>query len=991
MSGLVAAPMALPQMAQPHSPLSASQSHLYMSRREAAASLLARGPYARGARHFGDGAVHIHVGELTVRGPLPPVGLSLQLVVMGRLARSFRLSLPTAEVEAAAQPGGAARIRIDEAVHTQESAEAMGALLAGSPLCEARLLQASGTGGADETLAIAAVDLAAMTADLEAASLPLLRPEGAIGSIVLSVRNRAEDTAEPGGLGSSSRAGSVAAPHSRPASARSSLRASGVTVASSRPGQSGLSQSSLSARSQSKLGFGVSSAMSLGSAAPAGLSDAEAERRRLQRDEMIQAQEAWWSAWRVRQLRAHREWPRWEQRMRAGYVVVVAEVRCQRKLAPPAREGGRRKKSARQIEQETRGVSVAERRAFDLSAKKEAHWHDCQMSTRQDEDKYETYTKMARDALASALGDDGGEVVVVPDSKEAWDERPTGTAWAHVPHRSDRRKWQDEANDEHLRADRSFSSVRFGAFELQAVYMRHGAVESSALHSKLASRLWPSKAKLQRLLLAFLPKELVLSFVVPTTDGAMRPVEVDDARLRLTAGEQRLELYGGAVSLPSGCGTGSLVVEGGGPNDDWERHAAHLDFDGLATGAAFNRVEVEVALQPTRRAFELPIELVSLSGARMGGVRLVATASGARTAECTLPPRSELRTDSSGAAMLRWYGHVERVDVTVEGAVATGDGAEAGVSASTWPARGDDLNSRKGRASLPRLRIVAAAARPAEPAAQRAASSTAPRAASPAAQPSLPAKSAELRLAFSVRCDDGSLRPVAPPDQLISAHADGGPKLSVSKASMRPPADAARLRLSVDAGPDADWEAHQQTVSLPAPSPFQVVLEPSRRAFELPVLVKSNGTGTPQPGVRLIGTPLGRRTRQCSLPPVAEARTDANGMATFRWRGHVEHMLVSVDGKGYDTGAPRVCETADVWPEAGEAATRDGHSVLRRMTLRIAPRAHAAEQAPSPAKTYSPPPVPMATEAVRASPVRASAVRAGARPVARVQHDEEGD
>lgn len=986
MTGLVV-PSAAPS-APPHRPLSASQSHLYKSRREAAASLLARGPYARGVQHFADGAVHVHLGELTVRGPLPPVGLSLQLVVMGRIVRTFYLSFPPAEAEAAAQPAGAARVHIDEVVHAQESAEAMGALLAESPLCEARLMQASGPGGADETLAIAAVDLAAMTSDLEEASLPLLRPEGAIGSVVLSVRNaeRATDGAEPGesGLGSSSRACSVAARPSRPTSARSSLCASGVTVASSRPAtaRSGLYHSSLSAqsRSQSKLGFGVSSAMSFGSAAPVGLSDAEVEARRLERDEMLEAQEAWWSSWRMRQLRAQRDWPRWEQRMRAGYVLVVAEVRCQRKLALPTRERGegRRKKSARQIEQETRGMSVADRRAYDLNAAKKALWHDCQMSTRQDEAKYETYTKMMRDSLSSALGDDGGEVVVVPDSKEAWDERPAGTAWANVTNRSDRRKWQDETKDEHLRADRSFSSARFGAFELQAVYMRHGAVESTMLHSKLASRMWPSRAKLERKLLAFLPRELVLAFVVRTTDGAMRPVEVDDARLRLTAGEQRLELYGGAVCLPSGCGSGSLVVEGGGPDDDWERHSAQLDFDGLAAGAASNRVEVEVALQPTRRAFELPIEVVSRSGARVGGARLVATAAGTRTAECTLPHRSELRTDESGVARLRWYGHVERVDVTVEGAVA-GDGAEAGITVSTWPAPGDDVRSREGRASLPQLRVVSAAApaRHAQPAAPT---------------PVSPATSSELRFAFAVQCDDGSLRPVAPPDRLISAQADGGPKLGVSGASVKPPASAVKLRLNVETSPDADWEAHQQTISLPTPSgaPFQVVLEPSRRAFELPVLVVSNGSGAPQPGIWLIATALGRRTRQCSLPPVVEARTDANGVAIFRWRGHVEQMLVSVDGKGHGT-APPVSETANSWPEAGEAVTRDGHAVLRRITLRIAPQAQAVQQAPSPAKTYSPPPVPVANVAVRASPVRVSVVRAVARPIEPVQEDEEGD
>jgi len=932
-----------------------SQSGLYQSRKEATAALLAT---VRSGQHFGGGVVYIRVGELTLRGPLPPVELSLQLVLMGRLLRSFKLFVSAAERESAARPGGTARLQVHESVLTTESPESIGSLMAESPLCEVRLLQASGSGGAAETLAIAAVDLAAMAHDLAGASLPMLRPEGAVGSVTLTIGNAdpltvaaAGEGAPPPRSGTSAMSGIGSRPPSAGARPGAALSKTGSSMSSSRPSsaRSALGRSSMSARSHasssaSKLGFGVSSSMS---AAPSGLSALEEEERRVERDEMLLAQEAWWSAWRVRQLQQCAEWPRWQERMRQGYLVVVAEVRCQSKRPEPKpgdRTGDKKKKSAKQVAIETRGMSAAELRAYELNAAKSKGVYDGQMTTRQDSTKYEQYVKMMCDALEAVLGSRGGEVVVVPDSKESWDERPTGRAWEQMAHRADRKKWQDESKIEHVAADRSFTSARLGAFELQAVFLRAGRVESVLLHSKLASRLWPARAKLERRLAQFLPRKLQLSFVVRATDGSMLPIEVPDESLQLTVAGEALALYGGAVGLPYHCDSGSFAVSGGGANDDWESHRSSLNLEVSGGGG---RLEVEIVLQPTRRAFELPIELL---GANRGGQRLVARPAGRRTAECTLPLWTELRTDASGRANLRWYGHVERVSVSLDGAVNLGDGGEEGLSAATWPAHSDETPVVDGCARLKTLRITgpAAAAPP------------------PPAPPTPPV--GRLGLSFAVRCEDGSLRPLELPDRYISAEVDGA-RERVLGSSLRVGA-ASRVRLVVEAGGDVDWEPIHKDVPFPTPQSYQLVLEPSRRRFELPVLVLSITTGAPLSGVRLTGTALGRRTHHCRLPPFLEARTDASGQACLRWQGHVEKMLVSADGATPPSG-DRVGETVSAWPATDACRVSDGHAMLARLTLRISPptRDPPPRQPYSPpATSYSPPPVPRPPVAPRTPP-----------------------
>ena len=77
---------------------------------------------------------------------------------------------------------------------------------------------------------------------------------------------------------------------------------------------------------------------------------ADAEARSAERETMLDQQDQWWSEWRVRQLQRHPAWSSsfgaeakvWscglEDRLKQGYVVVIAEVRCQRKGEVEQRE-----------------------------------------------------------------------------------------------------------------------------------------------------------------------------------------------------------------------------------------------------------------------------------------------------------------------------------------------------------------------------------------------------------------------------------------------------------------------------------------------------------------------------------------------------------------------------------------------------------------------------------------------------------------------------
>jgi len=62
--------------------------------------------------------------------------------------------------------------------------------------------------------------------------------------------------------------------------------------------------------------------------------------------------------------------------MRQGFILVVAEVRCQSKRSEP-KPGEKKKKSAKEMAKEreilTRGMSVAELRAYELNAAKVAY------------------------------------------------------------------------------------------------------------------------------------------------------------------------------------------------------------------------------------------------------------------------------------------------------------------------------------------------------------------------------------------------------------------------------------------------------------------------------------------------------------------------------------------------------------------------------------------------------------------------------------------
>lgn len=971
---------------------------LFATRRAAADRLLAGGPASRGAQFFSAGAVHVRVGTVSLRGPLPPSQLRLQLVVMGSPVLVMPLSFPPEESETA-EGGGLARLEVLQTAAHAPGAAAIASGMRQSPLCEARLLQVAGSGF--ETLGVAAFDLAPMASDLRDAALPLLRPEGAVGTITLSISN--SDIGPLPARPASARPASDRPSSARLSSARpSSTRPSSARPSSARPASASLMRSSSSVRSIASSGYGFSSSMTVGSRAGGRrYADIDAEARSAERETMLDQQDQWWSEWRVRQLQRHPAWSSsfgaeakvWscglEDRLKQGYVVVIAEVRCQRKGEVEQREQreqqreeqrgdgfeflrsppppAEKKPRASASEKKLRHLRPAERIALQMNSKKERLWHDHQMTTRQNADKYDQYTKMATDVLEEVLGADGGQVIIVPGSKEAWDERPSGRAWDLLCQRTDRKKWQDEAKLEHVASDKSFSSARLGAFELQAVFIRGGELRSILLHSKIRSRRWPSRAKLVRMLSAFARRDLVLTYGVRCTDGSLRSARVDDARVALAVeagedsgdgggGERDLPLHGGAAELPS-CTVGHLTVRA---HDDWEELRKTLDFERLASTSSGGRLEVEIALQPTRRAFELPVTVQSATGARKSGVQVVAKPLGRRTELLTLRSSAEAVTDAAGVARLRWKGHVERLWVGLAGHAASGDGDEGDATVDTWPEPGTQLPRKDGHDVLRGVTLTFSSAPPAPPPPK------------PAPPPPL---TTALVFSFAVRCSNGSLQPVDVPDARVSIETaggdGGGDSLPALRSTIQLPPNASEFELKVAGGaPTDDWERLERRVetkslrrSISGGASLEVVLDGSHRRFDLPVEVVDT-RGEPQAGVKLSTLALGRRTAACSLPTVSTEVTDAAGVAHFRWSGHAERLMVSArEGRGDgDEGG----ETVELWPSkigiapSGTALrlTSDGHSLLPAVRLRVQPKAPVVPPAPKPSPPPPPPPKP---------------------------------
>ena len=163
----------------------------FRSRKEAAAVLLRHSHFSSGSKLFSGGAIAVRVSRVSVRDATRDAeavaqGVRLEVALFGKPVRSFDVDLCGREAREGMH-GGAEAV-LDAALCHEEDPAVLAQLLMSAPLCQFQLLS---PGAQPRLLASAAIDLAAMSHDIAAITLPLVRPGDAgaqlLGEITCSI------------------------------------------------------------------------------------------------------------------------------------------------------------------------------------------------------------------------------------------------------------------------------------------------------------------------------------------------------------------------------------------------------------------------------------------------------------------------------------------------------------------------------------------------------------------------------------------------------------------------------------------------------------------------------------------------------------------------------------------------------------------------------------------------------------------------------------
>ena len=307
-------------------------------------------------------------------------------------------------------------------------------------------------------------------------------------------------------------------------------------------------------------------------------------------------------------------------------------------------------------------------RAGELIVVLESRYHSGQgkqLVTQHDPAKYEGYAARLRaavDELNARAGWRVADLVQVPREP---------THWSKVLHGVD--------------------ACRLGAFEIMASTLAappaafaadgsatggggSGELTSHLLHSKLATRKWPSISRVE----AALGRALRPLRIVPCVlcvDGSTRAVAPLPPQMSLV-GEGKEALDVPLEYREGGDGDGE---EGGGEAAAVTLAASSARFCVLKVAATADTEALESpmqvwpdddgslvarpALRPTARPFLLKLvcEAATPPHAPLPSAELRVLASARRTARCTLPVEQCAKADAKGVIELRWEGHVEDI------------------------------------------------------------------------------------------------------------------------------------------------------------------------------------------------------------------------------------------------------------------------------------------------------------------------------------------
>ncbi|KAL1523125.1 hypothetical protein AB1Y20_018081 [Prymnesium parvum] len=294
------------------------------------------------------------------------------------------------------------------------------------------------------------------------------------------------------------------------------------------------------------------------------------------------------------------------------------------------------------------------------------HGHQTGMTTKHEANKYQTYLEKLRSIVSRVVGD-AAVVIVVPGDATQW----------QTPH-----------------------GPRLGAFELQLFFKEQGMLKSELLHSKLATRKWPSTAKIEAALLRQV-HTIRMHPVVICTDGSARPV-LPLPKMGLLKGYRNSKDSGSTISLtneenwisarlPRGCEDCYVQVPATG---DYVQYLAPLGTTAAMNHSPDGAFDATIILDSKPRQFKLPIvtEVSGSKGRRLADMNVTFKLLGRKTAACSLHDTVSVKTDNKGEAVIMWTGHVEHLEL-LEGTIGSGGSRVV----DTWPSWSAD----QGAVTLP--------------------------------------------------------------------------------------------------------------------------------------------------------------------------------------------------------------------------------------------------------------------------------------------------